>query len=1293
MADFRINVIVDPANADTGARRVGQTFRQLEGRADRLNTSVNRATTVDPSRARRGTRAIGRQFDTLGGQAERLRSAFQRTFAFVGVAAGIRELTRLADSYTNIQNRVRTVTQGQAALASTTQDLFNIAQRTRSSFEATTELYVRFTNATRELNVSQQQLLRFTESVNQAVILSGASAIEAQAGIIQLSQGLASGALQGDELRSVLEQLPAVADIIARRLQVTRGELRDLGSQGRITAAVVLSAFQDVREELGDRFAASVTTLSQAFTVFSNSATEFVGRLDSGTGVTASLASVVVTLAVNLDNLFNVVTAIAIAFAAYRAAIIAVNLAGFIRTNIQYARAVQEGAVVTLGSAEAERQKTAAVVTSTRAGLTETRQILATAAAERELVVARLANTRAVAAELLAERRGAAFAVSTNTHRAANVARLAEIGVSTQAINRQVLQQERELATATAAVTAATTARTAAVGNVAAAQTNANRATGATNSLLSRLNVVLPGVAAGFTAVGAAIAANPVGIAVAGIVGALALLINFSDRIEVEFGGGLVNLQDVGVATFTVLERRIDSFVRAARPAFDAVATSINTVLSALSIDLNDITFQDVILTAARTIDNSFNVTIGLAILTVESLYDVFTQFPSVIAEFVIDSLNSGLSGVEDFVNGSINAVNRLRDAAGFAPIELINFGEIENPFEGAGASLSEDLINNIRNNFDRSGLENVVNEIIAEAEFNRINDELSDELLELLGDSVNASDAVLTLSGSVRALVQNLAEETRLLGLNSREREIATRISQEELRIKGGINALDRQILRGILEFTRVRREEAQLLDAINAPTVELTTNQATLNRLYNDGRISLQTYNESFGGLVSNITGVSNGIPELTASLRQLNVLFPEGAEGSAAYGDAINGLVTSLFNLQTPFDGFEIQVAQLDVLLSSGSITIERYAETLGSLQRSALGLPDTSAQLAQETVLLNEAYAGGAITLNEYNQALQGVQVAQANLALESGEGGFADGLLVAFDRITEGAQNVQVSLTSAFANAGQALTAGFSNAAAQAIVQGENFEEVWRNAASAITQQLLSAIIEIGVQQAINFAAAQLFGQAEIAQETTKVATQLGGIGAVTAATVSATATTTSAAVIASTTTTGTIVADNIAIASSAAPAAELEAAATFGASAVAGLAALAAIIGFASANAFADGGYVSGPGGPRSDSIPASLSNGEFVMNADSTSKFRPLLEDMNRKGSRGFQNGGIVTPEAQSAAPASTAQGGQTPQPINIINVQDPAMVEDFLASPSGERTLVNVIQRNASAIRTVLG
>ena len=185
MATFPIDVVVNPGPAQRGARKVEQTLGRVERSAGNMGDAINRA---------------------LG---------------FLGVAGGIagitqatRGLVELVDTFTNVQNRLRTVTNGTAELAEATDQLFAIAQRTRSSFETTAELYARVGLASRELGISQQQTLEFTESLNQAVILSGASATEAQAGLIQLSQGLASGALRGDELRSVLEQLPVVSDVI-----------------------------------------------------------------------------------------------------------------------------------------------------------------------------------------------------------------------------------------------------------------------------------------------------------------------------------------------------------------------------------------------------------------------------------------------------------------------------------------------------------------------------------------------------------------------------------------------------------------------------------------------------------------------------------------------------------------------------------------------------------------------------------------------------------------------------------------------------------------------------------------------------------------------------------------------------------------------------------------------------------------------------------------------------------------------------------------------------------------------
>lgn len=257
MADFRINVIVDPSRAGQGARRVKRELRGVENAADRVRRSLARA------------------------------------FAFVGIGAGISAIVQLADAFTNLQNRLRTVTDGTAQLEKVTSELFAISQATRASFTSTAELYARVGLATRELGVSQEQTLDFTKSLNQAIILSGASAQEAQAGLIQLSQGLASGTLRGDELRSVLEQLPVVADVIAKQMGVTRGELRELGADGKISAQTVIDAFASASDQLDKDFANSVITIGQAFTTLRNSIVLLFGELATNSGVAQAFAKAI----------------------------------------------------------------------------------------------------------------------------------------------------------------------------------------------------------------------------------------------------------------------------------------------------------------------------------------------------------------------------------------------------------------------------------------------------------------------------------------------------------------------------------------------------------------------------------------------------------------------------------------------------------------------------------------------------------------------------------------------------------------------------------------------------------------------------------------------------------------------------------------------------------------------------------------------------------------------------------------------------------------------------------------
>ena len=233
----------------------------------------------------------------------------KRALVALGGVAAIRQLVALTDTFTNIQNRLKLVTTGTAQLNVVTGELLKISNRTRSSFEGSAQLFARTARATRDLGVSQKDVLQFTESLNQAVILSGASAVEAEQGIRQLSQGLGKGRLDGDELRSVLENLSFVGDILAEKMGVARGALRDLGAQGAITPQVILGAFQAAREELEERFAKTVPTIGQSFQVLQNQVVALTGAFNQQTGIAGILSKTILGLANNIETVARVLGA------------------------------------------------------------------------------------------------------------------------------------------------------------------------------------------------------------------------------------------------------------------------------------------------------------------------------------------------------------------------------------------------------------------------------------------------------------------------------------------------------------------------------------------------------------------------------------------------------------------------------------------------------------------------------------------------------------------------------------------------------------------------------------------------------------------------------------------------------------------------------------------------------------------------------------------------------------------------------------------------------------------------
>lgn len=304
MADQNPNlrIGIDPTDAKRGAREAGAAFDQVTRSAKKTGQ-----TTEDTQRA----------IDATGAAAKRLRLAL---FA-LGGALGLRELTRYADSWRLIEGRLRIVAVATSDVAVLQRELFDIAQRTRTEFEATAELYARVARNAETLGRSQRELLDFTEAVQMAIQVSGATAQEASAGVIQLSQALASGRLSGDEFRSVSEQMPGVLFAIQQATGKTAGELRKMAHAQELTADIVVSSILAQKKAIEEDFADVPVTISQSFTVLKNEIIRFIGAADNAKGVSSAVASVVMGLAGNLTTVVAALGAAAAAWVAYNVAI------------------------------------------------------------------------------------------------------------------------------------------------------------------------------------------------------------------------------------------------------------------------------------------------------------------------------------------------------------------------------------------------------------------------------------------------------------------------------------------------------------------------------------------------------------------------------------------------------------------------------------------------------------------------------------------------------------------------------------------------------------------------------------------------------------------------------------------------------------------------------------------------------------------------------------------------------------------------------------------------------------
>ncbi|AVM15285.1 tape measure protein [Salmonella enterica subsp. enterica serovar Infantis] len=339
----------------------------------------------------------------------------------------VQQVSQYADAWTTLNNKLANALRPSEQLVDVTERVFNITQQTRGSLDATASLYARLERATREYGTSADDLAKLTTIINQGFVVSGATAQEAENAIIQLSQGLASGALRGEEFNSVNEQGNRLIVALADSMGVGIGQMRQMAAAGKLTTDVVVNGLLSQGVTIGNEFANTTTTISQALQVAGNNITKFFGENSTVKTGTAIFNDAVISVSENIGALSAILTAAA-----------AVMGSRYVGALTMATAAKVKAAVAARNQSAAEMQAAQAVANKAAADLRA-----AAVAKERALDEIRLAEmmkqtavsaTNAAAAEqrLSAARVAAAGAVD-NYNRALAANKAAQAGLSTGA--------------------------------------------------------------------------------------------------------------------------------------------------------------------------------------------------------------------------------------------------------------------------------------------------------------------------------------------------------------------------------------------------------------------------------------------------------------------------------------------------------------------------------------------------------------------------------------------------------------------------------------------------------------------------------------------------------------------------------------------------------------------------------------------------------------------------------------------------------------------------------------------
>ena len=251
MADSNINVRISADSSEATAA---------------VNKVANTISTELPKSVAEASNKVAKEAAGIRAEIKSIVSQMNKGLQFAGAVTGIGLVAnkvkdvavaaaQTADHLTQVRARINLINDGTQTTAEIMEKVYDAAQRSRGSYFDMADSVAKLNMLAKDAFSSNDEAIMFVEQMNKQFKVSGASIQESHAAMYQLTQAMAAGKLQGDEFRSIMENAPMLAQAIAREMGLSVGQLKEMSSQGLITADIIKNALFSTAEETNAKFA------------------------------------------------------------------------------------------------------------------------------------------------------------------------------------------------------------------------------------------------------------------------------------------------------------------------------------------------------------------------------------------------------------------------------------------------------------------------------------------------------------------------------------------------------------------------------------------------------------------------------------------------------------------------------------------------------------------------------------------------------------------------------------------------------------------------------------------------------------------------------------------------------------------------------------------------------------------------------------------------------------------------------------------------------------------------------